>query len=492
MSGQVRDQRDPGTGRGTTRGTTRRGTTRRVRAGALVLVLLLAGACSGDDGGGGPDATGPDAGSPAAGDGGSGAGDGAAAPSPGADCGGDTTVAPVTGEAAPVEPIGEAGGVEVRAAAYPLPDDEGDPWSQWGQGVVLPDGRFVSAVGDHRGVDGRSWFYEYDPATGELTRTAEVGEALGHRPGDWGYGKVHAPMVLGACDEVITATYWGTRTDLEIGGSYTGDHLVRYDPARHEVGSLGVPVEGFGIPSLALSPDRRWLFGEAVDPASDTESDSGAFFVADAATGEVVHRADDPDHTGFRAVLVTAAGEALYAAGGGDLFGFTPGSGETRRLTDVLPGDWLRTASPAAPDGTVYGATRDPDRLFRVDPEGEVTDLGAAEDYVASLGLAPDGETLFYVPDAHGGAWTDGAPLVAVDTDTGDHRVVVELEPLLEDALDLRAGGSYNVVVDPGGDRIYVGMNAGPLPSGDGEGEGEGEDEDDTFGTPVLFVVDLP
>ena len=87
------------------------------------------------------------------------------------------------------------------------------------------------------------------------------------------------------------------------------------------------------------------------------------------------------------------------------------------------------------------------------------------------------------MPDAHGDAWTAGAPLVAVDTATGDHRVVVELQPLIEDGLGLRAGGSYNVVVDPGGDRVYVGMNTGPA--------GGGED-DDTFGTPILLVVDLP
>ena len=348
-----------------------------------------------------------------------------------------------------------------------------EPWQELGE-IRLKSGKRV-----------RVWTApgEYDPATDQLTRTAEVAAALGHEPGDWGYGKVHAPMVLGPCDEVITATYWGTRTDMVVGGSYTGDHLVRYDPATHEVGSFGVPIEGFGIPSVAITPDRQWVFGEAVDPGSDTESDSGAFFVADATTGEVVHRDDDPDHTGFRAILVTPDGEALYAAPGGDVFGFSPGDDAPRRATGVLPGEWLRTASPIAPDGSVYGATREPDQLFRVAADGEITDMGPAEDYVASLGLSPDGSTLYYVPDAHGGAWTTGAPLVAVDTATGDHRVVVELQPLLEDALDLRAGGSYNVVADPGGERVYVGMNTGPA---------GGDEDDDTFGTPVLLVVDLP
>lgn len=392
--------------------------------------------------------------------------------------------APLDGPSTTVETIGEADGVEVAAAVYPLPDTEGDPWSQWGQGVVLPDGRFVSAVGDHRGRDGTSWFYEYDPERGELTRTAEVSEALGHQPGDWGYGKVHAPMHLGPCDEVITASYWGTRRDLVGGGSYSGDHLLRYDPATHEITSLGVPVEGFGIPSIAVSPDRRWIFGEAVDPANDTGADTGAFFVADATTGEVVHRSDDPDHIGFRTILVTAPGEALYAAEGSDLFGYSPGDESPHRLEDALPGGWLRSSSPIAPDGSVYGATQ-PGTLFRVDADGEITNVSPTDTYIASLGLSPDGSTLYYVPDAHGGAWAHGAPLVAVDTATGDERVVVELNGALEEAFDLRAGGSYNVVADPGGERVYIGMNAGPADPG-------GEGEADAFGAPVLFVVDLP
>lgn len=392
----------------------------------------------------------------------------------------DRAEVPAEGPATTAETIGEADGVEVSAAEYPLPDTEGDPWSQWGQGVVLTDDRFVSAVGDHLGRDGTSWFYEYDPDSRKLTRTAEVSEALGHHPGDWGYGKVHAPMHLGPCDEVITATYWGTRRDLVVGGSYSGDHLLRYDPATHSITSLGVPVEGFGLPSIAVSPDRRWIFGEAVDPATEAGEDSGAFFVADATTGEVVHRDDDSDHVGFRTILVTAEGEALYAADDFGLFAYTPGDEAPRRLEVTLPDGWLRSSSAIAPDGSVYGAT-EAGTLFRFEADGEITELRATDTYIASLALSPDGTTLYYVPDAHGGAWEHGAPLMAVDTETGDERVVVELEGMFEDELDLRAGGSYNVVADPGGGRVYIGMNAGPA-----------DTEDETFGRLVLLVVDLP
>jgi hypothetical protein len=372
--------------------------------------------------------------------------------------------------------VSDGDGPEVRAALYPLPDHEGNPWSQWGRGTVLPDGRFISAVGDHLGEDGTSWIYEYDPEAGTLERTTEVSEALGHESGDWGYGKVHAPMLVGRCGEIITSTYWGTRRDLRLGGSYQGDHLIRYDPMSRTVESLGVPVAGYGLPSLAISPDRRWVFGEAVDP--DSEPDAGVFFVADAETGEVVYTTDDARHTGFRSILVSPEGEAFYAVGGGDLVG-VDADGNTREV-DAFSSGWLRAATASTPDGTVYGATRDPDALFELRPDGSFNDLGRVEDYVASLAVSPDGLTLYYVPGAHGSGADIGTPLIAVDVETGDHEVVVELRDPIEAALGVTPGGTYDVVVDPSGERLYIGLNAGP-PGEFGE----------TFGTVVLAVVEL-
>jgi hypothetical protein len=377
-----------------------------------------------------------------------------------------------------LELVSDGDGPEVRAALYPLPDHEGNPWSQWGQGAVLPDGRFVSAVGDHLGQDGNSWIYEYDPENGTLQRTTDVSEALGHESGDWGYGKVHAPMLVAPCGEVITSTYWGTRRDLQIGGSYQGDHLIKYDPETRTVESLGVPVPGHGLPSLAMSPDGRWVFGEAVDP--DSEPDAGIFFVADAETGEVVSTITDDRHLGFRSILVSAEGEAFYAVGGGDLVA-VDADGDSREVTDGLSAGWLRAATSSTPDGSVFGTTRDPDALFQLSSDGTFTDLGLVEDYVASLAVSPDGGTLYYVPGAHGSGADFGTPLIAVDVASGEHEVIVLLNDLIEPALGVTAGGTYDVVVDPSGERLFIGLNAGP--------SGElGE----TFGTVVLAVVELP
>jgi hypothetical protein len=56
----------------------------------------------------------------------------------------------------------------------------------------------------------------------------------------------------------------------------------------------------------------------------------------------------------------------------------------------------------------------------------------------------------------------------------------VRLDDLVEEALGVRAGGTFNIVVDPSGERLYIGLNSGPI-----------DDEEDPFGEVVLAVVDL-
>ncbi len=118
--------------------------------------------------------------------------------------------------------------------------------------------------------------------------------------------------------------------------------------------------------------------------------------------------------------------------------------------------------------------------FFVLEPSGELRSLGEARGYTTSMALHPDGDRFFYIPDAHGGAWETGAPLISVDTTTGDQTVVAELNPLAEARLGLRLGGTYNIAVAPSGQTVFVGMNAGPLGSDDG------------FGEVVLLVVHLP
>lgn len=383
-------------------------------------------------------------------------------------------------EAVPLQEA-EAEHPAVEAVVYPRPDYEGDPWSQWGQGLALPDGRFLSAIGDHLGPDGNSYLFVYDPSTGRMTRFGDVLSHTDHSDGEWGYGKIHGQIVPGACGEAFFATYWGSDRRIEYGGSYRGDLLFRLDTATLEMELLDVPLPEHGIPSLAGSEPDGLVYGEAPVPSPDTATGSkdGAFFAYDVAAGEVVFRADDERLNGFRNVLVDAGGTAYLSADGSQLLAYEPGANELRPHPERLPGGLLRASTRPASDGTVYGVTEDPDRLFLFRPDGQIEDLGPAQGYTTSVALHPDGERFFYVPGAHGKDRDPAVPLIAVDTTTGEQTTVVELNNLVEEKLGLTLGGSYNVAVDPSGERVYVGFNAG-------------RDPDDRWGEVVLVVVRLP
>lgn len=362
-------------------------------------------------------------------------------------------------------------GLTVDIVEYPLPDYEGKPWSQWGQGVVMADGRFISAVGDHHGPDGNSFFYSYDPATAIITRFADVLSLVDHQEGQFGYGKVHAQMVPGPCGEVYAHTYWGTRRDLEYGDGYRGDLLMRIDPGSIEV--VGVTAEGRGTASMAGSNDGALLYLEAVEP----EANASELLIYDVPTRSPMASLSD-QHAGNRALGVDNSDRVYFSSGNSRLSVYDPATAEVADVGATMPGEILRAVTSPRPDGSLVGVTRDPDEFFLLQTNGEIISLGSAAAYTASLAMSADGNHVYYVPGAHGSSWELGTPVIDLDPETGQQTTVVELYEAALEELGVRLGGSYSVVLDPGGRRLYVGLNAG-----------EG---DESFGRVFLAIINLP
>ena len=288
----------------------------------------------------------------------------------------------------------------VTVLRYPRPDGPGAPWSHWGQGLVLDDGRFLSAMGNHLGEDGASFLFEYDADTEELSRVADLAAVIGGSP-SWGYGKVHGQIVAGADGEAYLATYWGTRRGLTYTPSYQGDVLLRVDTDTLDVESLGVLVPEHGIPSLAGSPNGSMVFTEGVNPdrSEDAGRDVGTFVAYDTASGEVAFRADADEHIGFRSVMVDGDGTAYLAAEDGRLLVYEPRADSLTSAEERLPGGgWLRAATFPTDDGTVFGVTRSPEELFALDPDGSIRSLGAARGYATSMAAEP-GDSEVVEPD---------------------------------------------------------------------------------------------
>jgi hypothetical protein len=369
-------------------------------------------------------------------------------------------------------------GLAVRAVVYPRPDYEGNPWSHWGQGIVTADGRFFSAIGDHLGAEGNSYLYEYDPASGTLALVADVRSVIDPPEGDWGHGKVHAQMVAGRCGEIYAASYWGSRRGIEQ-SDYAGGALMRIDPLGRTVADLGVPVAGYGIPSLASWPEGGLVYGEAASPNVPAGTNEGPFFVYDTASGEVTFTDDDPSHQGFRAMAVSDDGKAFVGFGEATLSVFDPAIGDLSQFA-TMPGRRLRAATGPAPDGTIFAVSEGPDVFFALGTDGSVVELGAARGYTASLAMEPDGSVVYSIPGAHGDGYEMGTPLIALDTTTGQQTVLIELAPVIEDALGLRVGGTYGISFDDESRRLMILLNAG------------GPSDRDPFGEVVLVEVTLP
>ena len=377
-----------------------------------------------------------------------------------------------------IRPAGEAA-PGLRIAEYPVPDDLGAPWSQWGQGAVLPDGRFISAVGDHRGTDGRSYVYVLDPSSGQLTQEIDVQAAAGHVTGTTGFGKVHAPVVTGPCGELYVATYWGSRRTVVYDDDYRGDVLLRVDPYDETVTNLGVIHPEHGVASMAISPDGTLLYVEAARPEP---AGSGSLVVIDLTSGDVVFEDDDDRHVGYRSIAVTEDGAAYVAWENGLLARYDPETNRLEPLDASVPGGGrLRWATPPLPDGSIVAVTNGPDHFFKIDSSGELVDLGPAPGYVTSLASTPDGSTVYFAPGAHG-ADDVGGTIWRLDPETGRQDVVLDVAALVDDLLDVRVRGSYNIALDPVANRLFVGFNAGD----------ETTDVDSNFGRVFVAVVDLP
>jgi hypothetical protein len=338
------------------------------------------------------------------------------------------------------------------------------------------DGRHLSAVGDHLGVDGNSYFFVYDSASRTLTRFADVLSTVPHAEGAFGYGKVHAPMIEDRCGVIWAATYWGSRRDLVYGNGYEGDRLLAIDTDAATISDSG-PVAGeFGMPAMTLAGDGRTLVLGSVRVES-RDPVTGVFTIVDTSSGQTIAQVDDPRQFGFRAFgLDPVTGGVLYGIGGGKLASLDPLSGEYQDSELLMPGTWLRAVTRPAPDGTIYAASDDEPGVFSISPDGSLEVLGHPEGPTTSLAMSSDGSKVFWMPEAHGKAWEVDAKVMSLETSTGEMSEVVSLLDPFRDELGLLPGGTYSVVYDDG--RLILGVNASNL------------EDDSGFGTVVLVVIE--
>ena len=118
----------------------------------------------------------------------------------------------------------------VHFAPFPLPDFEGNPWSTWSAARFASNGRFYAAIGDHKSEDGNSYLFEYNPATKELRRVADVLSVVPHVAGEYGHGKIHSQINEARDGSLYMTTFRGSARKIAFTNTFRGGVILRFRP----------------------------------------------------------------------------------------------------------------------------------------------------------------------------------------------------------------------------------------------------------------------
>ena len=177
---------------------------------------------------------------------------------------------------------------------YPGQTYEGNPWSNWGDGVATP-GKYYSAIGDHKAPAGNAFVYEYDDATKTLKKIVDLRQLLDIPDGQYSPGKIHSRLDMGSDGWLYFSTHRGSTKVTTDEYGYKGDWIVRHNPASGKTETIAHgPVGKQCIPCSVLDPDRLIFYGGTA--AGDTNDKRMTFFAYDIREKRVLYSGyDGPD-----------------------------------------------------------------------------------------------------------------------------------------------------------------------------------------------------
>ncbi|MBO10684.1 MAG: hypothetical protein CMJ68_07980 [Planctomycetaceae bacterium] len=349
---------------------------------------------------------------------------------------------------------------------YPGQNYPGNPWSVWGEGLAH-DGKYYSAIGDHKGIDGNAFLYEYDAATKKIRLLADVRKVLNRPEGHYTPGKIHSRIDLGRDGWLYYSTHRGSTRITTKANHFTGGWILRTHPGtgKSEVVSHA-PLPMQTLPASVLDSERMIFYAGTAD--GDYKNKRVMFLAYDVAKRRVIHS----DEAGFAryAVFAKSTGRLYYhdgrsspnqTTGPRPLVYFDPTKPSQTQLTKARVG--LRAATQELANGKVY--TIDHDELWEFDTKTETArSLGpsavASKTYTTSIDADhKTGRYLYYIPGAHGGGEKDGSPLVQYDLKKKTRKVIAFLHPFYHRKYGYIPQGTFGSAVSANGDKVFVTWN---------------------------------
>ncbi|HJZ13261.1 MAG TPA: hypothetical protein VJ521_13985 [Acidobacteriota bacterium] len=362
-----------------------------------------------------------------------------------------------------------------------LPQSEGALWSSWGDGCLASNRKYYTAIGDHRGYDGNSYVYEYDPGRQALKKIVDIAAAIGQKKGDYGHGKIHARIheYRGA---LYFATYRGNARQAQEARSkgYKGSLLFRYDLKTSKLENLGTIVPGQDLPTASMDADRGLLYFYTVE--------NGDLLVYDLNKRSVKFKGGSQWIALYRSMMLGKDGKLYFADAKGKLSFYDPATNAITTTSLVLPGaePMLRAATRRSSDGRIWGMTK-AGRIFEFNPaKNSIRDLGTnilSGEYTAIMVLSPDEKYIYYAPGSHGSAVHIGTPVVQYHISSGNKKIIAFLREALINESKYYIGGNYNMQIDPKGATLYCTFNGANFTQ---------QKNLKPFGLPSVVVITIP
>ena len=336
---------------------------------------------------------------------------------------------------------------------YPGQNYPGNPWSFRGVGCVR-QGKYYSALCDHRAPLGTAMLFEYDVAkrafrllcnTAKFLRKAgQITERMKYTPGE-----VQTRIEFGSDGKLYYGTTRGSTRVTNDAHGFQGEWVLRTDPETRKTEVVSAfPVAKHCILASVLDPKRMIFYGGTA--AGDYRVKDVRFFAVDVKTGKVIKTARD----GFdRYAIFSRSTGCVYWNGRK----YDPRTQKISRSE----APHVRSATAETKSGVVYGTSHRKARLWAFNTRTEkLAWLGegavASQEYVAAINVDPTGRYLYYIPGAHGGATKDGTPIVQYDLRTKRRKVLAFLHSYFKRACGYHLDGCFCCVLDEKGEKLFV------------------------------------
>lgn len=375
-------------------------------------------------------------------------------------------------------------------------------WSEWGDICVASDGKVYCAIGDHgddAGGKSHCYIFQWDPQSKTLKRIVDMNQVAQRTRGDEpSWSKVHARIDEGADGKIYfscTLNDGNAASNTEKfkwSESLPGGQLYQFDPQTGKTAIFASLPPARCTATSRLDRERNiWWCNLEAGP----KGANNALWAIDLTTKKVVFQAPDGS-VGFNRNFALARNGSVYF-NGQPVASATPtppppttaekeatkgqrrptqapqdtpiwkfdikthALAPTKSLFPHSPG--MRSSSAESKDGWIYGTTQGTSQLFRYAPGLDKLEMLGPEflvgNYTTVTVLSPDERFLYYLPGAHGGAFSIGTPVVQYEIATGKRKVLAFLRDAFQEQAGYVPGGTYGVKLSADGSTLYANLN---------------------------------